>query len=154
MFIYANIVTILFALASGLGATLLMTLIEIPAWRKWGLPGVLEWHENQVLSTKFFRLAESNLHVGGIFLLHFVNGGLGGIGFVLALILIPDASSNLIFSGTIYGVFLWIVTLIPIHKPITGISPWRHPNRAMPTIVSLVGHLAYGIALGLAISLF
>jgi hypothetical protein len=145
--IQLNIVTIFPALLAGLVATFVMTILEIPAWKKFGLRGVLEWHENQVLSTKFFRLSESNLHVRGIFLLHFANGGLGGIGFALALILFPFALSNLILSAIGYGLFLWLVTLIPIHKPITGITPWKHPDGMVPMIVSLAGHITYGIAL-------
>ena len=138
----------------GLFATTIMTIFEIPAWRKWKLEGVLEWHENQVLSTKLFRLSESKTHVFGIFLLHFANGGLGGIGFVLALILIPDTTSNLAFAGIIYGVFLWVATLIPIHRPITGISPWRHQNGMLPMMTSLGGHLIYGITIGFVANLF
>jgi hypothetical protein len=131
----------------GLFATLVMTLVEIPAWRRFGLRGVLEWHENQVLSTKFFRLDESRLHVKGIFFLHFANGGLGGMGFVLALMVFSFAT-NIIFAGIAYGIFLWLVTLVPIHKPITGIAPWSHPDGTMPMITSLIGHLVYGVVIG------
>jgi hypothetical protein len=145
--IQLDIVTIFLALLAGLAATLAMTMLEIPAWKKFGLRGVLEWHENQVLSTKFFRLSESDLHVKGIFLLHFANGGLGGIGFALALILFPFALSDLILSAIGYGLFLWLVTLIPIHKPITGITPWKHPDGMTPMMVSLAGHITYGIVL-------
>jgi hypothetical protein len=124
-----------------------MTLFEIPIWKRFGLRGVLEWHENQILSTKFFRLAESDLHTKGIFLLHFANGGLGGLGFVLALTVFSLAV-NTIMLGVIYGIFLWIVTLVPIHKPITGIMPWRHPDGMIPMIASLIGHIIYGVILG------
>jgi len=146
--IQLDIVTIFLALLAGLVATLAMTILEIPAWKRFGLRGVLEWHENQVLSTKFFRLSESELHVKGIFFLHFVNGGLGGIGFALAPALFPFASSSLVPSAIGYGLFLWLVTRIPIHKPITGITPWRHPDGIIPMIVSLAGHIAYGVVLG------
>lgn len=141
------------ALAGGLFATLLMIILEIPAWRKWGLIGVLEWHENQALSTKFFKLSDNHMHTKGIFLLHFVNGGLGGIGFLLVLLIFPFTVANMFFSGIVYGVFLWVVTLIPIHKPITGISPWKHPNGMMPTVLSLIGHLVYGVAIGLYVDM-
>ncbi len=140
--------TFLFSIGVGLCATIVMTIIEIPAWRKFGLRGVLEWHENQVLSTKFFRLSGSDLHTKGILLLHFANGGLGGFGYLLILIVFPFAASNLILSSAAYGVFLWIVTLIPIHKPITGIIPWKHPDGYIPMITSLIGHLSYGIIMG------
>lgn len=147
MSINPDISTFFVALLIGIFATLIMTLIEIPAWRRFGLRGVLEWHENQVLSVKFFRLDESRLHVKGIFFLHFVNGGLGGVGFALALTVFSFAM-NIVFGGIVYGVFLWLVTLIPIHKPITGITPWKHPDGVIPMIVSLIGHLVYGVIIG------
>lgn len=78
--------TFFVAFLAGLVATIVMTLFEIPIWKRFGLRGVLEWHENQVLSIRFFRLSESRLHVKGIFFLHFLNGALGGIGFALAMV--------------------------------------------------------------------
>ena len=147
MNISLNVDTFFVAFLIGLFATLVMTLVEIPAWRRFGLRGVLEWHENQVLSARLFRLDESRLHVKGIFFLHFANGGLGGMGFALALMVFSFAA-NIIFAGIVYGIFLWLVTLVPIHKPITGITPWRHPDGAMPMITSLIGHLVYGVVIG------
>jgi hypothetical protein len=139
--------------AGGLLGTLAMTAIEIVPWRKWGLSGVLEWHENQMLIMKFLRLENSNttrLHYLGIFGLHFANGLLGGIGFYFAIIFIDYLSIlPLPLLGMLYGFFLWIVTLIPIHKPITGLHPWNHPSGHGPAITSLLGHFAYGIVLSL-----
>ncbi|NDF29087.1 MAG: hypothetical protein EB150_02580 [Nitrososphaeria archaeon] len=145
---FSDIIVYVVAFLAGLASTLLMTLYEIPIWKRFGLKGVLEWHENQVLSTRFFRLSESDLHIKGIFLLHFANGGLGGVGFVFALMIFP-ITTNTIVPGIAYGVFLWIVTLVPIHKPITGITPWRHPDGMIPMIASLIGHLIYGVTLGM-----
>ena len=48
-------------LVSGIIATAVMTLTEIPSWRKWGLVGVFEWHENQILATRFFHTAPNEL---------------------------------------------------------------------------------------------
>jgi hypothetical protein len=139
--------------AGGLLGTLAMTTIEVIPWRKWGLPGVFEWHENQMLIMKFLRLENSNttrLHYLGIFGLHFTNGLLGGIGFYFAIIFIAYLSIlPLPLLGMLYGFFLWIVTLIPIHKPITGLHPWNHPLGHGPAITSLLGHFAYGIVLSL-----
>jgi len=146
--IYPDINTLALAFVGGLFATLLMTFTEIPSWRRWGLKGVLEWHENQIISEKFFKLSKSNLHMKGIFFLHFLNGGLGGIGFLLALWVFPLALTNLLISGLVYGLFLWIATLVPIHKPITGIAPLKHPMGKMPAVASLMGHIVYGFMIG------
>jgi hypothetical protein len=54
----------------------------------------------------------------------------------------------------LYGFTVWIVTLIPIHKPITGLSPWNHPLGKWPVVASLEGHLVYGFILGFTIFTF
>ena len=50
--------------AGGLLGTFVMSAIEIIPWRKWGLSGVFEWHENQILIAKFLRLEndDAGLH--------------------------------------------------------------------------------------------
>jgi len=136
----------------GLLGTLVMSAIEIIPWRKWGLLGVFEWHENQMLIVKFLRLENGNarLHYLGIFGLHFTNGLLGGIGFYLAITFLDYLTIlPLPLLGMLYSFFLWIVTLVPIHKPITGLHPWNHPLGHWPAIASLIGHFAYGIVLSL-----
>ncbi len=143
-----DLYTILSSLFAGFVSTGFMTVLEIPFWKRWGLTGILEWHENQILTCKFFRVASNNLHFWGIFLLHFLNGSLGGIGLLLAFILIPTLKEiPLLPLGLLYGFFLWILTLVPIHKPITGIDPWNHPLGKGPAVLSLAGHTLYGITL-------
>ena len=95
----------LIGLVGGIVSTAAMTLIEILSWRRWGLHGVFEWHENQILSDRllrpFFyhiRKDENNTTTDfkGIFFLHFINGSLAGIAFpyivyfVLAPLGAPD----------------------------------------------------------------
>lgn len=67
---------------SGIVATIVMTLTEIPSWKKWGLHGVFEWHENQILSSRFLNIQNSNkVHFKAVFSLHFLNGALAGIAY-------------------------------------------------------------------------
>jgi hypothetical protein len=138
----------------GLLGTLVMSAIEIIPWRKWGLSGVFEWHENQILIAKFLRLEndddDNRLHYLGIFGLHFINGLLGGMGFYFAITFIDYlAILPLPLLGILYSFFLWVVTLVPIHKPITGLHPWNHPLGHWPAIASLAGHFAYGLVMSL-----
>jgi hypothetical protein len=42
-------------LVAGLLSTAIMTLFEISAWKRWGLFGVYEWHENQTITTILIR---------------------------------------------------------------------------------------------------
>lgn len=136
----------------GLFGTVAMSAIEVIPWRRWGLTGVFEWHENQMLIVKFLKSShDPSLCYLGIFGLHLTNGLLGGIGFYLTidfidfLVILP-----LPLLGIVYGFFLWIVTLVPIHKPITGLHPWNHPLGHGPALVSLAGHFAYGLVLSLS----
>ena len=93
---------------------------------------------------------EACLHYLGIFGLHLTNGILGGIGFYLAIEFIVYLTILPIpLSAMLYSFFLWIVTLVPIHKPITGLNPWNHPLGHGPALASLAGHFAYGLVLSL-----
>ncbi len=155
-------------LLSGLVSTALMTLFEIPFWRKWGITGILEWHENQILTSRFLSSFSKNrgkkgrrnpnptVICAGIFLLHFVNGMLAAIIFPFAYPIFSPFFTGYeiafsIGSGIIYGLLLWIVTLVPIHKPITGLPVWDHPLGNGPAVVSFSGHVVYGVTLGVSI---
>ena len=140
-------------LVSGIVATAVMTIIEIPSWRKWGLLGVFEWHENQLLSTKFFHISPEKISFKYIFFLHFLNGSLAGIAFplILSILYIPITQNYILMLSVAYGFVLWIATLVPIHKLITGYPVWDHKLGHLPSIASLIGHLIYGLVLGIVI---
>ena len=144
----------LVGLIGGVVSTSIMTLTEIPSWKRWGLHGVFEWHENQILSNRLLRLSDrKGIHFGGIFFFHFLNGTLAGIAFpfIVSLFLL-DSIIPVYSLGILYGIVLWIITLVPIHKPITGFSPWNHPLGHLPALASLSGHIVYGLVLGLLTS--
>ncbi len=147
-------VLILYSFIAGIIATAAMTLVELVFWKRWKLIGVLEWHENQVLISKFLRLNVKRLNFPGIFLLHFLNGGLGGMGLAIALVLLPQLGAIPILPlGILYALFLWLLTLAPIHKPITGLPPWNHPLGKGPALASIGGHSLYGLILGTAFAI-
>jgi hypothetical protein len=132
-----------------------MTLTEIPPWKKWGLHGVFEWHENQILSNRMLHLSDKKqIHFAGIFFLHFLNGTLAGVAFtfIVSLLVVLSIVIPVYLLGILYGIVLWAVTLIPIHKPITGFSPWNHPLGHLPALASINGHIVYGFVLGLLTS--
>ena len=142
-------------LFAGIVSTAIMTLTEIPSWKKWGLHGVFEWHENQAIIAYVFRLSDNKkIHFREIFIVHFLNGILAGIAFLFILSLFDFSTSVTPISllGILYGFILWILTLIPIHKPITGFSPWNHPLGHRPALASFGGHVVYGFSLGLIVS--
>jgi hypothetical protein len=149
--------TIFGGLISGIIATAAMTVSEIPSWRKWGLLGVFEWHENQILSARLFRIAKNIPSFKCIFFLHIANGSLAGIAYPVILSFLnisihSDYIYNIVLSVT-YGFVLWSVTLVPIHKPITGYPVWNHYLGHLPSIASVTGHLIYGLVLGVLLTI-
>lgn len=132
---------------AGLFSTILMTLFEIPFWKKWGLVGILEWHENQILFSRLLKKDPVRISFLGILLLHFLNGGLGGTGLFVFVDIFPILVLDAYILGLGYALFLWVLTLLPIHKPITGINPFRHPQGIGPLLASLAGHVIYGLSL-------
>jgi hypothetical protein len=136
-----------------------MTLTEIPSWKKWGLHGVFEWHENEVITSRLFfshfSNAKRNTNFRGIFFFHFLNGALAGIAFPYISIFLLHSLNALSLSlfDVVYGIVLWAVTLVPIHKPITGYSSWNYPLGHIPALASFSGHLVYGFALGLVVAI-
>jgi hypothetical protein len=147
----------LIGLIGGVVSTSIMTLTEIPSWKRWGLHGVFEWHENQILSNRLLRLSDrKGIHFGGIFFLHFLNGTLAGIAFpfIVSLFIFLGIIIPVYSLGILYGIVLWVLTLVPIHKPITGFSPWNHPLGHLPALASFGGHIVYGLVLGLLTSFF
>lgn len=151
--IFTGADAIISGLVSGIVATAVMTVTEIPSWRKWGLVGVFEWHENQLLSSRFFHIPTEKISFKYIFFLHFLNGSLAGIAFplILSILDIPITQDYTLILSVGYGFVLWIATLVPIHKPITGYPVWDHMLGHLPSIASLIGHLIYGLVLGIVI---
>ncbi|HJY09458.1 MAG TPA: hypothetical protein VJ250_00815, partial [Nitrososphaeraceae archaeon] len=88
-----------------------------------------------------------------IFFLHFLNGSLAGIVFplILSILNIRVTQDYMLMLSVAYGFVLWIATLAPIHKPITGHPLWDHKLGHLPSIASLIGHLIYGLVLGIVI---
>lgn len=128
---------------AGYVATGIISMIQYPFWRRWGMLGILEWHENQCLISMLLKRSPERLVKEG-FILHFLNGGLAALFYAIivkSLSLTYDA--NLL--GISFGLLLWILTLAPIHKPITGIAITKHPLGYRPTLLSLVAHVVYGL---------
>jgi uncharacterized membrane protein YagU involved in acid resistance len=147
---------------AGLISTAMMTIFEIPFWRLFGIQGILEWHENQILVSRVLKKIKKRerdtVCYTGILLLHIINGTAASIVFPLVNLFFTSLFSQnefrlSIIFGIAYGILLWTLTLLPIHKPITGLSIWNHPLGKGPAIISICGHLIYGITLGTVTSL-
>jgi len=135
-------------LVAGLISTAAMSLTEYPIWLRWGMEGVSEWHLNQALMARLLQRPPQDLVVQGL-VLHFVHGGLAGIIFALML---PIFSLGIpvVEAGVAFGLLLWVIAML-IMKAVTGIGFRNHPMGLLPHVVSLGGHLLYGILLGLVV---
>jgi len=131
--------------------------VSIPQYyffRRWGMLGVLEWHENQCLMSMILKKDPIRLAREGL-ILHFLNGGLAALFYALFiswLDMLRALDVNVL--GILYGVLLWILTLAPIHKPITGVSITKHPLGYKPSVLSLIMHLIYGVIVAYIVSLW
>jgi len=91
-------------LIGGIMSTAAMTLSEIPSWKKWGLHGVFEWHENQIITTRLLHLSDAKRkknHFKGVFFFHFLNGSLAGIVFPYIIIPYTFYQHSLVFIAWI-----------------------------------------------------
>ncbi len=131
--------------------------VSIPQYyffKRWGMLGVLEWHENQCLMSMILKKDPIRLAREGL-ILHFLNGGLAALFYALFiswLDMLRALDVNVL--GILYGVLLWILTLAPIHKPITGVSITKHPLGYKPSVLSLIMHLIYGVIVAYIVSLW
>lgn len=144
---------IFYGLTAGLVATIVMSVIQLLFWRRWSTIGILEWHENQMIMSKLTGHKPEEV-LAASFILHFANGGIAAIFYALFVKLVPILSQlNPLVAGGLFGVILWILTLAPIHKPLTGISISMHPLGRKPMVLSIILHVIYGIIVALIVSL-
>jgi len=139
-------ITLLRGIMAGAPATAAMLLVEIPAWKMWGLPGVMEWQENQGIAERVLHRPEKTLVAPGL-ILHFLHGWLAGIVFAI-FISITTLGLPIPLLGLAYGLLLWLLGLV-IFKPIIG---ERIPSGLLGRIaisVNLAGHVVYGSVLGI-----
>jgi hypothetical protein len=73
----------------------------------------------------------------------FLNGTLIGIVFpYLVSFVLPSCPTT--SSKYHLWMVLWLLTLAPFHKPITGLSHWNSLLGKWPAIISLVEYIIYG----------
>ena len=130
---------------AGILPTVVMSIFEYPFYRKWGIKGVYELHESEMLFCKLTNRDFQNKISSFGLLTHMINGSLLSIPFVFYINLVN--TSPTILLGIIYAIVVWIVTLLPVHKFITGESLSENPFGYKPALVSIFGHAIYGLIL-------
>jgi hypothetical protein len=72
---------------AGILSTAAMTVTEMPSWKRWGIYGIFEWHENYIITKRLHRRFSNTIekgaenHFKAIFFFHFLNGALAAIAF-------------------------------------------------------------------------
>src|SRR5437879_13858185 len=64
--------------------TAVMTILEVPAWRRRGFAGILDWEQNQTMAARLLGRPAEELVAAGLGL-HFSHGVLAGLVFALGL---------------------------------------------------------------------
>ncbi|MFL2932662.1 MAG: hypothetical protein ACJZ58_00720 [Nitrososphaerales archaeon] len=141
-----NYIHYLFAgFIAGILPTVAMSIFEYPFYKKWGIKGVYELHESEMMFCKLTNREFQNKISSFGLLTHMINGSLLSIPFVFYINL--SNTPPTILLGIIYAIVVWTVTLLPVHKLITGESLSKNPFGYKPALVSVFGHVIYGFIL-------
>ncbi len=142
---------------AGLVSAVLMTLLEYPFWKKWGMEAVVEWQVNWVMVSMLNQKWKSMQKpiLSWTIASHISHGIVAGIAFRLLLpvffTLIPFAKFSVIFDTVVYGIVLWILFNVLGRRTIESAGGIRITNRGL--VGSLFSDIVYGIFLGLLIPL-
>lgn len=149
-----SIIEALIGFIAGCIGTTVVSLPQYYFFKRWGMLGVLEWHENQCLMSMILKRDPMSLAKEGL-ILHFLNGGLAALFYALFITWLDIFRGlDFITLGILYGILLWILTLAPIHKPITGVAITKHPLGYKPTVLSLIMHVIYGLIVAYIVSIW
>ncbi|MDH2901757.1 MAG: hypothetical protein PXY39_12385 [archaeon] len=144
------------AAISGFFAAVIMTLVEYPFWKRWGMQGVAEWQVNWVMISSLNKKwkAIRNPILSWTIASHLSHGVLAGIAFRLLLpyfFEIPFGRVSLILDAVVFGVALWFLFTF------LGRRMYESTGKIKITSLGLLGALlsdtVYGFFLGLLIFL-
>ena len=149
--------TLLGAAFAGLVAAAVMTLLEFPFWKAWGMNGVAEWQTNWVIISKLTggnpnRIREPR--ISWTVSLHLWHGVAAGIVFGLLLpylALLPAGNFSVLLNAVVYSVALWIIFMLAPRRAFESAGGMRISDLSLS--IALASHLVYGIFLGLFVPL-
>jgi len=142
------LVSLLLAAPAGFLAAVLITVVELPFWKRWGMSGVAEWQVNQVLVSKLLKKSNARYSVAS----HLFHGTILGGVFRAILFYFPSGNEMLILTESlVFSLILWLITPLAtksLFENAGGIKITR-----IGIVSSLTSHLVYGIALGLLLQI-
>jgi hypothetical protein len=132
-------------IASGLAATVPMTLVEMLARRFAGPSIILDWIQNEASTARLWR-PHPRARVPLGLALHFLHGAIAGLLFFVAVSLV-SSTVPLLDLAIAYGLILWILSLASFRR-LVGANSSIGSTRIAAPIVSLATHLVYAVSLG------
>ena len=87
-------ISLFVGLVSGIFSTFVMTVFEIPFYRLWGIKGVYEFHESEMMISKLLKRSFSGKLSGMGMMMHMLNGSMLAVPFVFYMTItntIPSA---------------------------------------------------------------
>src|SRR6266852_1207396 len=146
------VLELLAACFAGLVAAISMTLVEIPFWKKWGMEGVAEWQVNSVIVCVLIRKFTRRRVVSSMIVaMHLFHGAALGILFLVLL----DYSQTttllplVLVYAIVYSSVLWMVSPFLTRGIFEAAGGFRITRKGLA--VGFLGHIVYGVFLGLLI---
>jgi hypothetical protein len=141
---------------AGFLAAILMTMIEYPFWKKWGIQGVAEWQVNWVMVSRLNKKwkTTSKPILSWTIASHLSHGVVAGIAFRLLLPYffdIPFGRVSIILDATIFGSALWFLFTLLAKKMYETAGGITITTRGL--LGALLSDTAYGFFVGVLISL-
>jgi hypothetical protein len=142
---------------AGFLSAIIMTLMEYPFWRRWGMELVVEWQVNWVMLVMLHKKwnSLSNPIRSWTIASHISHGIAAGIVFRLLLpalaTWIPFLKVSLILDAAAYGVLLWLLFNVLARQTFESAGGIKITNRGL--LASLFSDLVYGISLGILLPL-
>lgn len=141
---------------SGLVGAIVMTLVEYPFWRKWGMQGVAEWQVNWVMVSRLNKKWKTmrNPILSWTIASHLSHGVLAGIAFRLLLLYlfeIPFGSVSVILDAVVFGVALWFLFTFLGRRIYESTGKIKITSRGL--LGALLSDGVYGLFLGFLISI-
>jgi hypothetical protein len=141
---------------AGFLSAVIMTIVESPFWKKWGIQGVGEWQVNWVMVSRLREKWKSMQKpiLSWTIASHLSHGVIVGVAFRILLsffFLIPFAKVSIILDAIVFSLGLWFLFIVLSRRVYEKAGGIRITNRGM--LVALLSDTVYGFFLGLLISL-
>jgi len=137
----------------GLVSAVLMTLVETPFWKKWGMEGMTEWQVNSVMVSKLFGKSKeiNQPELSWTIASHLLHGVAAGIVVRLLLPtlfwLVPVSKMSMLLDAVVYSVALWAFFLVWGRRKFESVGRIQITSRGL--LCSLLSMIVYGIFLGI-----